>query len=313
MNMPTTTTSRLPSPTSWDEFEDICKSAFSLRWSNPNLTRHGRQGQKQDGVDIYGVDSLQNLVGVQCKNTIGSISKTIIDSECIKAENFTPTLAALYIATTADRDVHIQAYARKISEERRKANKFPVDIVFWPDIVHDLSRDQSSIRQHFPQYFSQQSQTPTQLRRENDVLNITTLLEVIDFHAISEHLRWGAKYIHCSILEHFSQIRTVRNSPVFNIHDNTLLNSVDNLIDCWRNLSNLISEAPYNLNHSGDTLIFYMPGDFCRTKEENNLYESIDSAINDLQISIRSFCQLVNSNYLEVNLEKTSAKARRLY
>lgn len=311
--MPTTTTSRLPPPISWDEFEDICKSAFSLRWSNPNLARHGRQGQKQDGVDIYGVDSLQNLVGVQCKNTIGSISETIIDSECIKAEKFAPKLTALYIATTADRDVHIQAYARKISEERRKANKFPVDVVFWQDIVHDLSRDESSIRQHFPQYFSQQSPTPAQLRRENDVLNIASLLEVIDFHAISEHLSWGAKYIHFSILEHLSQISSVRNSPVFNIHDKALLNSLDDLIDSWRNLRVLIAEAPYNPNNSGDTLIFNMPGDFCRNKEENDLYENIESAINDLQYAIRSLCQLVNSSYLEINLEKTSAKARRLY
>lgn len=311
--MPTTTTSRLPPPTSWDEFEDICKSAFSLRWSNPNLTRHGRQGQKQDGVDVYGFDSLQNFVGVQCKNTIGLISETIINSECIKAEKFDPPLTALYIATTADRDVHIQAYTRKISAERKNANKFPVDIVFWSDIVHDLSRDPSSIRQHFPQYFSQQSPTSAQLKRENDVLNITSLLECIDFRAISEHLLWGAKYIHCSILEHFSQIHSVRHSPVFNIHDTTLLNSVDNLIRSWGNLRDLISLAPYNLNASGDTLVFYMPGDFCRNNEENDLYESIDSAINDLQHSIKSLCQLINSNYLEVNLEKTSAKARRLY
>lgn len=189
--MPTITTSRLPSPTAWDEFEEICKSAFSVRWANPNLARHGRQGQKQDGVDIYGVDSLQDFVGVQCKNTTKSINEGLIDSECLKAEKFTPTLTALYIATTADRDVNIQAYARQLSAERIKTKKFPVDVVFWQDIVHDLSRDEAAIRQHYPQYFGQQSPSPVQLRRDSDVINIKSLLEVIDFQAISEHLRWG--------------------------------------------------------------------------------------------------------------------------
>jgi hypothetical protein len=311
--MPTITTSRLPPPTSWDEFEEICKSAFSLRWANPNLARHGRQGQKQDGVDIYGIDSLQNFVGVQCKNTTTSISEKIVDGECLKAEKFEPTLTALYIATTADRDVNIQAYARQLSAERRKANKFPVDVVFWQDIIHDLSRDELPIRQHYPQYFGQQPASPAQLMRANVVLNITSLFDVIDFQAISEHLSWGAKYIHFSIIEHLTQIESIRNSPVFNIHNQALLSSVDALINSWRKLTSLIGQAPYNSNNHDNTLIFNMPGDFCRNKEENDLFENIDSAINELMHSIRSFCQLINTNYLEINFEKTSAKARRLY
>lgn len=59
--MPTIANSRLPKPSGWDEFEDICLSSFKLRWGSPNLARHGRQGQEQNGVDIYGQDNLQRL------------------------------------------------------------------------------------------------------------------------------------------------------------------------------------------------------------------------------------------------------------
>lgn len=311
--MPTTTTSRLPPPTSWDEFEDVCKSSFSLRWANPNLARHGRQGQKQDGVDIYGVDSLQNFVGIQCKNTISTISQQLIESEILKAEQFTPQLTALYIATTADRDVHTQTYARKLSEERRTQNRFPVDVVFWPDIVHDLSREDAVIRQHFPQYFSLPAQTPEQLKREKDIDNISAFIEVIDFSSTYEHLRWGAKYIHLSILEQLENMNNIKQSPVFNLHDQDLLAAVNELIDEWSDLCSLVRQAPYNLIEHQNTLSFDMPGDFCRNQEENDLFESLDEQIGNLIRSINSFCQLINTTYLEINLERSSLKAKSLY
>ncbi|MCT8469335.1 hypothetical protein KZO85_12145 [Chromohalobacter canadensis] len=311
--MPTTTTSRLPPPTSWDEFEDVCKSSFSLRWANPNLARHGRQGQAQDGVDIYGVDSLQNFVGIQCKNTISTISQQLIESECLKAEKFTPELAVLYIATTADRDVNIQAFTRRLSEERRVQNKFPVDVVFWPDIVHDLSRDDAVVRQHFPQFFNTPTQAPRQLMREKDVGNIISLIEVIDFSSTYAHLRWGAKYIHCSILEQMDNINSITHSPVFNLHDQTLLAAVNKLIDEWSGLCSLVRQAPYDLIPHQDTLSFCTPGDCCRNQEENDLFEKINEQIRKLLHSINSFCQLINTSYLEINLERSSLKARALY
>lgn len=52
--MPTISSSKVPSPKSWDEFEEITLSAAKLRWNSTDFYRHGRQGQKQDGVDIWG-------------------------------------------------------------------------------------------------------------------------------------------------------------------------------------------------------------------------------------------------------------------
>ncbi|WP_458068300.1 hypothetical protein [Rhodanobacter sp. BL-MT-08] len=310
--MPTTTTSRLPPPESWDEFEDICKSAFSLRWANPNLARHGRLGQKQDGVDIYGIDSLQNLVGVQCKNTTKAISVDVIESECLKAESFNPALSVLYIATTADRDANIQSFVRKLSESRKTQNKFPVDVVFWPDVVHDLSRDESAVRQHYPQFFNRLAKTPEQLKREADIENVTSILKVVDFNSTFGHLRWGAKYIHSSIVDQFNNIELVRSYPSFNLHNQLLIDATKSLAEEWGSLCRLISSAPYDLIQN-DMLRFNMPGDFCRDKQENDLYEEIDAQIEVLVRSIRAFCSLINTNYLEINIEAAMRKARSPY
>src|SRR5436305_13688748 len=65
--MPTPATSNLPIPKDWNEFEEICADLFSKEWGDRNATRNGRQGQRHNGVDIYGSPSTGGLAGVQCK------------------------------------------------------------------------------------------------------------------------------------------------------------------------------------------------------------------------------------------------------
>ncbi|WP_409279475.1 hypothetical protein [Pseudomonas defluvii] len=312
-NMPTLTASRLPAPASWDEFEDICRTSFGLRWGNPNLSRHGRQGQKQDGVDVYGTDSLQHFVGVQCKNTTKAISEQIITSECAKAERFTPSIQVLYIATTAERDVHIQAFARKLSKERLAQKKFPVEVVFWEDVTADLARDTVAVRQHYPQYFEQSSPTEADLIRKKDEANLLAVLRVLDLSSIVNHFEFGAKFISCSVLEQCTQLIDVQNRATFKIHDQALAAALKRMTDEWRKLHVLVQRAPYNLMPHRNELSFIMPLDFCRNKEENDLYEEIGEQIEALLIVIAEFCRIVNEGFHEVSLEDTSSVARRLY
>jgi hypothetical protein len=149
--MPTFADSHLPKPQGWEEFEKIVCSAAKIRWSNADFTRHGRQGQAQSGVDIYGRDSAGGMIGLQCKNTTGGVTEKIIRAEVAAAEEFKPSLAKLYIATTADADAPTQAIVRAISEEQRANGKFEVFMLFWGDIWDELSRDESRLFQHFPQ------------------------------------------------------------------------------------------------------------------------------------------------------------------
>jgi hypothetical protein len=132
--MPTIASSIVPSPKSWDEFEDIVLSAAKLRWESSDFYRHGRQGQKQDGVDIWGHDDDDHHIGVQCKNTVAGISLAVIEAEINNAEAFAPKLDRLYVATTAKRDAPLQKAVREISHQRRETGKFRVNLLFWNDI-----------------------------------------------------------------------------------------------------------------------------------------------------------------------------------
>jgi hypothetical protein len=140
--MPTIASSNVPTPKSWDEFEDITLAAAKLRWNSSDFYRNGRQGQKQDGVDIWGHDDDNRHIGVQCKNTVDGISLTTVKAEIANAEAFEPKLDRLYIATTAKRDAVLQKDVREISKQRAaQAGLFKVDVLFWDDICQDLAKD----------------------------------------------------------------------------------------------------------------------------------------------------------------------------
>lgn len=139
-------------PKSWQEFEEITCSAAKNRWKNPDFTKNGRQGQQQNGVDIYGKDENENLVGIQCKNTWkNGIKMTTIEKEIKNAESFEPKLKRFYVATTSDTDSTLQESVRMLSNSRTEQGQFAVAILFWNDIYQDLTRDESRLFQHYPQ------------------------------------------------------------------------------------------------------------------------------------------------------------------
>lgn len=150
--MPTIASSVVPPPKSWDELEDITLAAAKLRWGSVDFQRHGRTGQKQDGVDVFGHDDDDRHIGVQCKNTVGGISISVIEDEVANAEKFEPLLDRLYIATTARRDAPLQKEVRILSEARRRGGKFRVGILFWDDLCQDLATDDDVFFAHYPQF-----------------------------------------------------------------------------------------------------------------------------------------------------------------
>ncbi|MEG4026767.1 MULTISPECIES: restriction endonuclease [unclassified Microcoleus] len=139
--MPTPSTSDLPKPKSWDEFEDITWEIYKRKWHDNHAQKYGRSGQPQNGIDIYGQEnSSGNYIGVQCKRyKDNKLNKEIIKEEIVKAEGFSSPLNEYIIATTESRDTKLQDFVWSLNEERRLENKFLVYIVFWEDICNDLA------------------------------------------------------------------------------------------------------------------------------------------------------------------------------
>lgn len=151
-DMPTPTTAELPKPKSWDEFEDIVLDVLKKRWNTPSVTRNGRNGQGQHGVDIYGQPKYLDIgefAGVQTKRVKVLDLKTVKD-EIANSEGFKPTLAEFLFVTTANRDAKLQESVRHICQQRQKAGKFPVEVLFWEDTCLELTSHPELVAKHFP-------------------------------------------------------------------------------------------------------------------------------------------------------------------
>lgn len=149
--MPTIQSMELPKPANWQDFETIVRDAQAQRWKSMTLTKNGRSGQKQAGVDIHGPDDLVRPVGIQCKRYKPPLALKHVTDEVAKAEKFKGRLTTLYIATTADHDAKLQEQVRSLSDARVAQGKFAVALLFWDEIVAGLLLNPAVFRAHYPQ------------------------------------------------------------------------------------------------------------------------------------------------------------------
>lgn len=152
--MPSPPTTQLPRPSDWNEFEDLVADVLRERWKTPNVTRNGRSGQEQAGVDIYASAHhlpLGEYAGAQCKKTDALTTATL--HECVRrAEDFVPALAELLICTTAPRDAKVQQEARLLDQQNARAGRFRVVVLFWEDLSLELSGYPRLLAKHFPNW-----------------------------------------------------------------------------------------------------------------------------------------------------------------
>lgn len=86
-------------PKSWEKFEDLICALFAAIWQHPATQKNGRQGQEQNGVDIYGQPkgAERRWHGVQCKGKNRELSARVtkeeFEEELLKAETFEPKLS----------------------------------------------------------------------------------------------------------------------------------------------------------------------------------------------------------------------------
>lgn len=137
---------QLNKPSNWQDFEKLCKLLWGEIWNcSDSIKRNGRQGQEQNGVDIYAyVESYRGFCGIQCKGkddyTNAQLTEKEIDIEIEKALSFEPQLKLLLFATTSNKNARIEGYIRKKDIENRRKGLFCIDIASWEDIVDHLER-----------------------------------------------------------------------------------------------------------------------------------------------------------------------------
>ncbi|MCL4562954.1 MAG: SAVED domain-containing protein [Chloroflexi bacterium] len=163
--MPTRYSTNFPRLKSDDEFEDLILDLCRLEWNDPYVAdRHGRSGQRQKGVDIFGHPSENPLLinGAQCKLKTGDRQPTEaeIEKEVNSAREFSPPLNQLIITTDAPRDANTQRIVSQIDQRELRAGGFSVSIWFWDSICQRIGAYPRLIVKYFHDYLSNLTTAP---------------------------------------------------------------------------------------------------------------------------------------------------------
>lgn len=171
-----------------DEFEDLCCDLWAAEWDAPMTKKHGRKGQAQLGVDVYGIPcGRQRYYGVQSKCRSFSLGSRLTEKDIInevaEARKFRPALEHLIIATTSPSDAKLEALARQITEEHSATGLFGVSVYGWGDILRLMDNHERLARKYFPNQFGEDS-----LKKKQEALLVAqnpTTLEAKDLRKMS--------------------------------------------------------------------------------------------------------------------------------
>ena len=144
----------MPPPVNWQDFQCLLKEIAISKYNPISVQEYGRQGQSQNGVDIYAVDYFDNKIGIQTKETkTNAVTKKIIYDECDKAKSFMPKLDIFIIATTQRIDKNLQAEVNDINS--KKLYSFIIQIWFWDDINGDINKSISVLSSYYKEFQKQ--------------------------------------------------------------------------------------------------------------------------------------------------------------
>jgi|GEM_PF-1007429 len=128
----------LPPPSNWQDLQSLAAEIARTRYDPQSVQEYGRQGQGQQGVDVYAMDKFGKSIGIQCKETKKALTENVVLKEADEAKKFSPALDYFIIATTARRDAVLQAAVFRIN----KSDQFPfrIRIDSWDEMMDDINR-----------------------------------------------------------------------------------------------------------------------------------------------------------------------------
>lgn len=148
---------QIPKPADEQAFERASIVLWRGLLNDPNVQRNGRRGQRQNGVDLFGIRNGDptHHVGIQCKlKSDGHVlSESEIRVEVNKALTFKPDLREYFIITTAPDDVDNQELARELTAQHNASGRRILIYVWgWNTLEEKITEDADSRKAFDPDY-----------------------------------------------------------------------------------------------------------------------------------------------------------------
>ncbi|MDX1349882.1 MAG: hypothetical protein R3279_06540 [Putridiphycobacter sp.] len=186
---------QIPAPSHWQDFEDLCETLFGEVWDcKLSITKHGRSGQKQQGVDVYAIPKGEHgYYGIQCKGKDNNFGKNLtikeIDKEISKALEFIPKLKVFIFATTAPKDGRIEEYIRTKNIESIKNGNFQILIKAWEDLADLIRKNERTYKSYMlNKQFEEQNSVSLTFNGETHPTIKPKFKKIITHHTLEKHL-----------------------------------------------------------------------------------------------------------------------------
>ncbi|MBH3344151.1 hypothetical protein I5O09_10375 [Pseudomonas parafulva] len=118
-----------PPPANWQDFQTLTLRLVEQMCESTTVREYGRQGQRQDGIDVYGEMPGELHLGVQCKQMKPGKKLTLqlIQAEANAALSFQPGLDVFVIATTLAEDTALHKAVTILNA----SNNYSFKISYW--------------------------------------------------------------------------------------------------------------------------------------------------------------------------------------
>ena len=152
------TTIQVSKPKNWQDLQDLCVEIYGPEINDNQITKYGRQGSEQKGVDIVGIRNRNSgrndgYIGIQCKHLDELANKSELTEQEVldeveKAKSFEPKLTEYIISTTDKTRTTLQSLILKINEQHRKQKLFTVAIESWDDLSQKINSNPDLISKY---------------------------------------------------------------------------------------------------------------------------------------------------------------------
>jgi len=138
----------VPPLKSWKKFQNMTCDIFREIWQDPHAQEFGREGQKQDGIDIIGFRRGGGREAVQ--TTIKSpLTESKIKKDYVASQGLGIDLECFIIASTSRRDVKLQKFSIDLSN----TGPYKCVIWFWEDLIEKLADYDEIRKKYYPDCF----------------------------------------------------------------------------------------------------------------------------------------------------------------
>lgn len=121
----------LPPPSNWQDFQELVAQVARVQYDPDSVQEYGRQGQRQNGVDVFAETLDKKPVGIQCKETKTELNETLLQKDVDAAKAFTPSLSLFVIATTERKEKKLQDWIHGLNASGNYSFRIRID--FWDD------------------------------------------------------------------------------------------------------------------------------------------------------------------------------------